>query len=118
VSFERNYKLKNLGGVPAKSVVEKLELFLTELALLLRDNNYLIGHIKGYVNFDKAGGVGLSIVKSKVNLKPQNYDESAAVTGFKLALTNIVFKIHESELSRLVDLGIGISLPEGEFEIV
>jgi hypothetical protein len=95
--------------------VERLELYLSELALVLRESEYLIGHIKGYVNFDNGGGVGLSIVKDKVNLKEQAYEPDTATHGFKLALTCIVFNIDEDELYNLADLGLGISLPTKAF---
>jgi hypothetical protein len=96
--------------------VDKLELYLTELARVLREDGCLIGHIKGYVNFDNGGGIGLSIVKSKVNLKPQGYKDDAVTKAFKLALTNIVFSISEDELFNLVDLGLAITLPKAHYE--
>jgi hypothetical protein len=41
-----------------------------------------------------------------VNLQPKQI-----TNNFKLALTNIVFKVDEKELWRLVELGLAISLP-------
>jgi hypothetical protein len=96
--------------------VDRLEIYLTELAQVLRHNNYLIGHIKGYVTFDNGGGIGLSIVKDKVNTKPQSYNPEAASSSFKLALTCIVFNISQEELSILADLGLAISLPIATFD--
>jgi hypothetical protein len=60
--------------------------------------------------------VGLSIVRDKVNLKPQDVDDKAITKGFKLALTCIVFNIDEDELYNQVELGLGMSLPESEYE--
>ncbi|MDR2459787.1 MAG: hypothetical protein LBE38_03240 [Deltaproteobacteria bacterium] len=91
---------------------------MTELALILRADKFMVGHIKGYVTFDHGGAMGLSIVKSKVNRKEANYNADQVTNGFKLALTNIVFKVDENELWRLVELGLKISLPGTLVELI
>jgi hypothetical protein len=104
--------------MPSSRVIEALDLFLTELASVLREAKCMIGHIKGYLTFDNGGAMGLSIVKKTVNHKEVNYDPLAPSKGFKLALTNIVFKVSETELRRLVELGLGIALPKTLVEAV
>jgi hypothetical protein len=111
VSFERVYSVVPPEGVKAELVTASLELFMTQLAALLRANKYMIGHIKGYVTYAEDNALGLSIVRKKVNRAATGYRPDAVVKGFKLALTNIVFTVHEPELARLVELGLGIALP-------
>jgi hypothetical protein len=72
----------------------------------------MIGHIKGFVTFDHGGSIGLSIVKKVVNHKGVNYNSDTITKSFKLALTNIVFKVDEDELWRLVELGLAVALPK------
>ena len=86
---------------------------------MLREEEYLIGHIKGYITFDSdACGIGLSIVKNKVNLKPLDYKEDQEVKGFSLSLTSIVMDIEAEELHSLVRLGLGLSFPDAVFDAV
>jgi hypothetical protein len=99
-------------GVKSELVIASLELFMTELAAILRGAKFLIGHIKGYVTFDNGAGMGLSIVKKKVNRKEVDYKPETAIKAFKLALTNIVFTVDEDELFRLVELGLAVALPK------
>ncbi|MDR2612979.1 MAG: hypothetical protein LBG06_09210 [Deltaproteobacteria bacterium] len=98
-------------GVKAELVTSSLELFMTQLASVLRGAKFMIGHIKAYVTFAEDNSLGLSIVKKKVNRKEVGYSPETVVKGFKLALTNIVFTVDEEELWRLVELGLAIALP-------
>jgi hypothetical protein len=112
VSFERRFKIVPEEGVKSELVIERLDLLMTELSSTLRASKYIIGHIKGYVTFDHGGAMGLSIVKDKVNRKGVVYDPDIVTKGFKLALTNIVFRVDEDDLRRLVELGLNVVLPK------
>jgi hypothetical protein len=98
-------------GVKAELVTASLELFMTQLAAILRESKYMVGHIKAYVSYPDDSGIGLSTVGKKVNRKEAGYKPDAVVKGFKVALTNIVFTVDEAELGRLVELGLAIALP-------
>jgi hypothetical protein len=111
VSFERNYDIVPPEGVKAELVTASLELFMTQLAAILRESKFMIGHIKAYVTFTEDNSIGLSVVRKKVNRKEVGYKPDAPVKRFTLALTNIVFSVDERELGRLVELGLAIALP-------
>jgi hypothetical protein len=102
--------------IKAENVVKKIEDFMTNLAGILRGNNYLIGHIKSFVKFENDSGVGLSVVKDKAHLKPQNYDENALVKNFNLALTAIVLNVPSQELEKIVEAGLPFFLSPDNFK--
>jgi hypothetical protein len=112
VSFERKFTIVPEEGVKSELIIASLDLLMTELSATLRASGSIIGHIKGYVSFDHGGGMGLSIVKDKVNRKEASYDPNIVTKAFKLALTNIVFRVSEAELRNLVELGLGVAIPK------
>lgn len=93
-------------------IAGRLEIILRELAAVVRQGGGFIGHIKAFLSFTEGGSIGMSVVKDKVEHQPFDQLAENRVSGFKLAVTAIVYSFASEELSRLLSLGLAVGLPE------
>lgn len=110
-SFTRFYagaeRVQNIGVI-----AERLKLILRELGLAVRQGGGFIGHIKAFVSFTEGGSIGLSVVKDQVTHQPYDLLAEDHTSGFKVAVTAIVYGYTNEELARLLNLALAVGLPE------
>lgn len=93
-------------------IADRLELIMRELGAVVRQGGGFIGHIKAFLSFTEGGSIGMSVVKDKVEHQPFDQLAENRISGFKLAVTAIVYGFTGEELSRLLSLGLAVGLPE------
>lgn len=93
-------------------IADRLETIMRELGAVVRQGGGFIGHIKAFLSFTEGGSIGMSVVKDKVEHQPFDQSAENRITGFKLAVTAIVYRFDSEELSRLLSLGLAVGLPE------
>lgn len=110
-SLSRFYKT---AGPEARigDIADRLEIILRELGAVVRQGGGFIGHIKAFLSFTEGGSISMSVVKEKVEHLPFDHLAENGASGFKLAVTAIVYKFTNAELSRLLNLALAVGLPE------
>lgn len=112
VSFCLNFKAA--AEVSAAEAAERLAGILTEAAVAICDGGGFIGHIKSFLTFDE-GGLGMSIVRDRVDRKDFGFQEKSPAGKFRLAITAIVYGCGKSELQNLLNLGLTLAYPEPSY---
>jgi|GEM_PF-3886326 hypothetical protein len=93
-------------------IADRLAIILKELGATVRHGGGFIGHIKAFLSFTEGGSIGMSVVKDKVEHQPFDQSAENRISGFKLAVTAIVYSFASEELSRLLSLSLAVGLPE------
>jgi len=93
-------------------IAERVKTILKELGVVVRQGGGFIGHIKAFISFTEGGSIAMSVVKDKVEHQPFDLIAEDHISGFKVAVTAIVYGYANEELSRLLNLGLAVGLPE------
>lgn len=93
-------------------IADRVKIILRELASVVRQNGGFIGHIKAFISFAEGGSISMSVVKDKVDHQEFDFLAEQPASNFKVAITAIVYGFNGKELSRLLNFGLAVGLPE------
>lgn len=116
-SISRAYQVEGHGQSKG-GIADQVKIILREMAAVVRQSGGFIGHIKAFISFTEGGSISMSVVKDKVDHQQFDFPADQPASGFKVAITAIVYGFNGEELSRLLNFGLAVGLPESICRVV
>lgn len=109
-SFTKRY-IMGQPTLAAQCVADSVANALAEVASQVRENHFLVGHVKAFVEMTPGGDFRLSVVKGAAKVQSANFEPQARPLAVEAAITAIVYGPSVEELQALIESTLNRCLP-------